>query len=153
MSEEETPVAPPAREAAQPESVSPPSAPRVGPPAGPTGGPGPSGPRPSGPSGPRPGGGGYRSGGRYGRDRDDDGPGGGMKSRRRPYRRRKVCAFCVEKLTSVDYKNVNRLKKFLNERGKIKPRRQEGTCAKHQRMICSAIKRGREMALIPYVVD
>lgn len=65
--------------------------------------------------------------------------------------RKKVCAFCVDKATSIDYKDVAKLKKFITEKGKIIPRRQTGTCAKHQRMLTQAIKRARYMALIPYV--
>ena len=70
---------------------------------------------------------------------------------RRP--RRKVCAFCAEKATSIDYKDANKLRKFLTERGKITPRRASGTCAKHQRQLAVAIKRARVMALLPYVSD
>ena len=65
--------------------------------------------------------------------------------------RKKVCAFCADKLESIDYKDVNRLKKYITEKGKILPRRQTGTCAKHQRELATAIKRARFMALIPYV--
>lgn len=72
------------------------------------------------------------------------------KIRRQP--RRKVCAFCAEKLT-IDYKDVARLRKYITEKGKILPRRQTGTCAKHQREIANAIKRARYMALIPYTGD
>lgn len=70
---------------------------------------------------------------------------------RRP--RRKVCAFCAEKATSIDYKDANKLRKFLTERGKITPRRASGTCAKHQRQLAVAIKRARIMAMLPYVSD
>lgn len=70
---------------------------------------------------------------------------------RRP--RRKVCAFCAEKMDSIDYKDVARLRKFLTERGKITPRRASGTCAKHQRQLAIAIKRARVMALLPYVAE
>lgn len=76
---------------------------------------------------------------------------------RRPMRarrpRRKVCAFCADKMTDIDYKDVARLRKFLTERGKITPRRASGTCAKHQRQLAVAIKRARVMALLPYVSD
>lgn len=65
--------------------------------------------------------------------------------------RKKVCAFCVDDVKSIDYKDVAKLKKFITEKGKIIPRRQTGTCAKHQRMVTQAIKRARYMALIPYV--
>jgi len=66
--------------------------------------------------------------------------------------KKKVCAFCVEK-TPIDYKDVARIKRFITENGKILPRRQTGTCAKHQREIANAIKRARYMALIPYTGD
>ena len=67
-------------------------------------------------------------------------------------RKKKVCAFCgVE--GEVDYKDVNRLSKYISERGKILPRRVTGTCAKHQRMVTTAIKRARNLALLPYTVD
>ncbi len=69
---------------------------------------------------------------------------------RRP--RKKVCNFCADKI-KIDYKDVNRLKKFISDRGKILPRRTTGTCAKHQRELTIAIKRAREMALLPFVVD
>ncbi len=74
--------------------------------------------------------------------------------RRRPVRRRKkVCVFCADKNAVIDYKDVNRLKKFVSERGKILPRRITGTCAKHQRALTVAIKRARHVALMPYVQD
>lgn len=65
--------------------------------------------------------------------------------------RRKVCMFCVEKATSVDYKAVSKLRKFVTERGKMVPRRTSGTCASHQRLLSTAIKRARHMALLPFV--
>lgn len=68
-------------------------------------------------------------------------------------RRRKVCAFCVEKQTTIDYKDIVRLKKFVTERGKIMPRRMSGVCAKHQRELATAIKRARIVALMPYVSE
>ena len=79
-------------------------------------------------------------------------------ARRRPpgkYKkpRRKVCTFCVEKATDLDWKAINKLRKFVSERGKIVPRRTSGTCAGHQRMVQEAIKRARHMALVPYVTD
>lgn len=67
--------------------------------------------------------------------------------------RRKVCVFCADKVQSIDYKDVNRLRKCTTERGKIMPRRMSGVCAKHQREMASAIKRARVMALLPYVAD
>jgi len=64
--------------------------------------------------------------------------------------RRKVCVFCQEKVEVIDYKDVNRLKKFITESGKILPRRMSGTCAKHQRELSTAIKRARVAALLPF---
>ena len=64
--------------------------------------------------------------------------------------RKKVCAFCQEKLDAIDYKDVNRLKKFITEGGKIIPRRMSGTCAAHQRLLATAIKRARIAALLPF---
>ena len=64
--------------------------------------------------------------------------------------RKKVCAFCQEKLNAIDYKDVNRLKKFVAEGGKILPRRMTGTCAAHQRLLATAIKRARIAALLPF---
>ena len=67
--------------------------------------------------------------------------------------RRKVCSFCVDKIEYIDYKDVNRLRRFVNERGKIMPRRMSGVCAEHQRALASAIKSARQVALLPYVQD
>ncbi len=64
--------------------------------------------------------------------------------------RRKVCFFCSEKMDFIDYKDINLLKKFLSEKGKIRPRRVTGNCAQHQKKLAMAIKSAREMALIPY---
>ena len=70
---------------------------------------------------------------------------------RRP--RRKVCQFCVDKVDHIDYKDVAKLRRFITERGKILPRRTTGTCAAHQRQLTVAIKRARQIALLPYVED
>ena len=67
--------------------------------------------------------------------------------------RRKVCAFCVDKVETVDYKDVAKLRRYLSERGKIVPRRVTGTCARHQRQLTVAIKRARHLALLPYIGD
>ena len=72
--------------------------------------------------------------------------------RRAPHRRKKVCVFCG-KDNVIDYKDVNKLKRYISERGKILPRRITGNCAKHQRAITVAIKRARHVALMPYVTD
>ena len=74
-------------------------------------------------------------------------PRGGRRSRR------KVCAFCVDKMQTIDYKDLPRLRKYITERGKIMPRRMSGVCAKHQRDLAIAIKRARIVALLPYVAD
>ncbi len=81
-----------------------------------------------------------------------NGVGGGRRngtSRRRP----KFCYYCVEKQEHVDYKDVEKLRKYISERGKIIPRRVTGNCAKHQRLLTEAIKRARYMALLPYSLD
>ena len=70
---------------------------------------------------------------------------------RRP--RRKVCSFCVDKVEEIDYKDVAKLRKFITERGKILPRRITGTCAKHQRQLTIAIKRARNVALLPFTAE
>ncbi len=67
--------------------------------------------------------------------------------------RKKVCTFCVDKVEEIDYKDVAKLRKYITESGKIVPRRMSGVCAKHQRILAEAIKRAREMALLPYVAD
>ncbi len=74
-----------------------------------------------------------------------------MQRRFRP--RRKVCAFCTDKNKKIDYKDVNMLKKYVSDRGKILPRRATGSCAKHQREITQAIKRARQVALLPYSAE
>lgn len=68
-------------------------------------------------------------------------------------RRKKVCAFCADKIDDIDYKDTVRLRKFVSERAKILPRRISGTCAKHQRQLTLAIKRARQVALLPYISD
>ena len=75
------------------------------------------------------------------------------KTNAKTHKRRKVCQFCVDKATFVDYKDTAKLKKFTSERGKILPRRATGACAMHQRQLTEAIKRARQVALMPYVVD
>ena len=74
--------------------------------------------------------------------------------RRRPMRRRKkVCVFCADENQVIDYKDANLVRKYISERGKILPRRITGNCAKHQRALTVAVKRARQLALIPYVVE
>jgi small subunit ribosomal protein S18 len=97
---------------------------------------------------PRGGGGGY--------DNDDDQDrrpmGGGRGGGRRMHRRR-VCRFCIDKVDLIDFKDVRLLMNYLPERGKILPRRISGSCASHQRMLAEAIKRARNIALLPYTTD
>lgn len=71
----------------------------------------------------------------------------------RPKKRKKVCAFCAEKIEHIDYKDTLKLRKNLSERSKILPRRVTGTCAKHQRQLTTAVKRARHVALLPYISD
>ena len=70
---------------------------------------------------------------------------------RRP--RKKVCSFCVDKVEAIDYKDVAKLRRFITERGKILPRRISGNCAKHQRQVTVAIKRARNIALLPFTAE
>ena len=93
---------------------------------------------PGGPGGRRPGGPGGRPGGR--------GEGGPRKF----FRRKKVCKFCVEKIDSINYKDVRLLQQFVAERGKIVPRRLTGVCTPHQRRLTAAIKQARNIALLPF---
>lgn len=68
-------------------------------------------------------------------------------------RKRRGCSFCQDKVTAIDYKDTKKLQRYLTDRGKILPRRATGNCAKHQRMLTSAIKRARIVALLPFVKD
>ena len=76
-----------------------------------------------------------------------------MKRRPMGRRRKKVCVFCGKENNEIDYKDVNKLKRYVSERGKILPRRITGNCAKHQRALTVAIKRARHVALMPYTCD
>ena len=67
--------------------------------------------------------------------------------------RKKVCSFCVDKIETIDYKDVAKLRRFISERAKILPRRVTGTCARHQRQLTVAIKRARHLALLPFSSD
>jgi len=81
---------------------------------------------------------------------------GEVQVKRKPVgrRRKKICVFCADKnQTGIDYKDVNKLKRFVSERGKILPRRITGNCAKHQRALTVAVKRARHIALMPYTVE
>ncbi|MBL4902333.1 MAG: 30S ribosomal protein S18 [Desulfocapsa sp.] len=73
-----------------------------------------------------------------------------MPPNKRVFQRKRVCRFCTDKEMSVDYKDPKTLRNFVTERGKIIPRRIYGTCASHQRQLCEAIKRARQIALLPY---
>lgn len=79
----------------------------------------------------------------------------GSNGKDKPFRRprKKVCTFCVEKIDEIDYKDVEKLKRFVSDKGKILPRRVTGTCAKHQRKVTEAIKRARTVALLPFTVE
>lgn len=112
-----------------------PSAPSGQPPAGP------GGPGRFGPGGPRP------QGGR------PAGPGGPRRGKRSFVRKKKVCRFCVDKSDYIDYKKAEILAPFLQERGKILPRRMTGTCARHQRWLAVAIKRAQNIALLPFAAE
>jgi small subunit ribosomal protein S18 len=79
--------------------------------------------------------------------------GGGRGGGRGRMRRRKVCRFCVDKVDIIDFKDVKLLQNFIPERGKILPRRISGVCTAHQRMLTEAIKRARNIALLPYTAD
>ena len=81
---------------------------------------------------------------------DRDGASG--KGKVKPYFRKKICRFCANK-TKIDYKDADNLRRFTTERGKILPRRMTGTCAKHQREVAAAIKRARNICLLPFVAD
>src|ERR1700734_1396160 len=109
----------------------------------------------SSPSGPRPGGHGPGGGhGGPGGPRREGGPGGGpggpRRGKRQYFRKKKVCKFCVEKMDFVDYKRADILSQFVQERGKILPRRMTGVCSRHQRWLGVAIKRARNIALLPF---
>ncbi len=73
-----------------------------------------------------------------------------MPPKKRIFQRKRVCRFCTDKEMSIDYKDPKTLRNFITERGKIIPRRIYGTCASHQRQLCEAIKRARQIALLPY---
>src|SRR3984957_19312433 len=88
-------------------------------------------------------GGGRREGG-------PGGPGGPRRGKRQYFRKKKVCKFCVEKMDFIDYKRADILSQFVQERGKILPRRMTGVCARHQRWLGVAIKRARNIALLPF---
>lgn len=69
------------------------------------------------------------------------------------FQRRRVCAFCVDKIDNIDYKDVNTLRRFVSDQGQIESRRRTGTCARHQRRLTLAVKRARYLALLPYTAE
>ena len=87
------------------------------------------------------------------RDRDRDKDRDKDKDKEKKIFRKKVCRFCVDKVTGIDYKEVAKLQKFVTERGKVIPSRISGNCARHQRQLASAIKRARYVALLPYTAE
>jgi len=78
------------------------------------------------------------------------GPGGPRKGKRQFFRKKKVCRFCVDRVDFIDFKKVEMLQPFVQDRGKILPRRMTGTCSRHQRWLGEAIKRARNIALLPF---
>ena len=101
---------------------------------------------------------GHGPGGGHGGPRREGGPGGGgpggpggrPRGKRQYFRKKKVCKFCVEKMDFIDYKRADILSQFVQERGKILPRRMTGVCSRHQRWLGVAIKRARNIALLPF---
>ncbi len=137
MADETTPAPQAPASAAAPQASS--GAPSGAPSGGPSYGGGHGGPRHSGPGGP---------GGPGGR------PGGPAKRGKRSFvRKKKVCRFCVDKADFIDYKKAEILAPFIQERGKILPRRMTGTCARHQRWLAVAIKRAQNIALLPFAAE
>ena len=116
--------------------------------------PGPGGPRREGGHGPGGGhsgpGGGHSGPRREGPGGGPGGPGGPRRGKRQYFRKKKVCKFCVEKMDFIDYKRADILSQFVQERGKILPRRMTGVCSRHQRWLGEAIKRARNIALLPF---
>jgi len=84
---------------------------------------------------------------------EEAGTGRGGKGARRVARRTKVCAYCAEGKRNVDYKQADALRRYLTDRGKIRPRRQTGMCARHQRRLAIAVKRARHLALLPFTAE
>jgi small subunit ribosomal protein S18 len=84
------------------------------------------------------------------KDRERDSKKGGARMKRA---KRKVCSFCIDKAEGIDYKDINKLRKYVTERGKILPRRISGNCAKHQRQLTDAVKRARNIALLPFTTE
>jgi small subunit ribosomal protein S18 len=154
-----TPSAPPASEAPAPAR---PAERPVGPSSGRSGGGGSHG---GGSHGGGSHGGPHSGGGSRGPRRESGGPGGGgpggggpggggpRRGKRQYFRKKKVCRFCVERIDFIDYKKAEMLQPFVQERGKIMPRRITGTCSRHQRWLGEAIKRARNIALLPFATE
>ena len=130
--QQQPPAAPSATQAASSGSGAPAGAPPQGQSPGGFGG-RPGGPRPSGPGG-RP-------------------PGGPKRGKRNFVRKKKVCRFCVDKVDLIDYKKADVLSSFIQDRGRVLPRRMTGTCARHQRWLTVAIKRAQNIALLPFAAE
>lgn len=91
--------------------------------------------------------------GRSGPGGREGGPGGPRRGKRQYFRKKKVCKFCADRVDYIDYKRAETLQSFVQERGKILPRRITGTCSRHQRWLMVAIKRARNIALLPFAVE
>lgn len=130
-----------------------PDQPKHDPPAGAEAPPPPAAPRAEGHSGGAP----HREGGSGGggprREGGPGGPGGPRRGKRQFFRKKKVCRFCVEHVDFIDYKKAEMLQPFVQDRGKILPRRMTGTCSRHQRWLGEAIKRARNIALLPFATE
>jgi small subunit ribosomal protein S18 len=91
------------------------------------------------------------------RDGNNDDENSGGQQRRRPRRRftrrPRICQFCADKSIVIDYKQIELLRRYISEGGKIRPRRETGACAKHQRLVAKAVKRARHMALFPFAAE
>ncbi len=94
-----------------------------------------------------------RSGSQQRRPGGKSGPGGAAGGKKQYFRRKKVCKFCVEKIDSINYKDVKLIGSFVAERGKIIPRRISGVCTPHQRRLAEAIKKARNIALLPFAAE
>jgi small subunit ribosomal protein S18 len=75
------------------------------------------------------------------------------KKKKKKVPKKKLCYFCTEHLVAIDYKDEDLLRRFMTERGKISPRRNTGTCAKHQRLLATSVKRARHVAMVPFVKE
>jgi small subunit ribosomal protein S18 len=140
-----------------PQAPAPAPPPEAAPAATPAATPAPAPPSRGRPGSDRPGGGRPHSGpprGEHRGPREGGGPGGApRRGKRQFFRKRKVCHFCTGKIDFIDYKKAEALNQFIQDRGKILPRRMTGTCSRHQRWVCEAIKRARNIALLPFATE